>query len=120
MPLASQLMVLALALNVIILVPVITALVRGGAAAAVFGDATPARAILTSIYAAIALVSLGLIALHVAAAPWAVPMTVALFAVQIVYKALTVPAVGLRNPVVVVNLVVVLVQAGVLAVLWAG
>ncbi len=45
-------------------------------------------------------------------------MSVALFSVQITYKLITVPMVGISNPVVITNLVVVLVQLIALFALW--
>ena len=84
---------------------------------AAFGPDTDARRILASVYAAIGIVSAGLIALHVAQHPRAVPMTVALFAVKIAYKLTTVATVGLGSPVVITNLVVVAALAAALAAL---
>lgn len=105
---------LALGLNIVILVPVLWGLAAGQMDAA-FGPDTDARRILACVYAAIALVSAGLIALHVAQHPWAVPMTLAVFALQISYKLGTVFVVGLSSPVVVTNLAVVAVQVVVIA-----
>lgn len=114
-------LIAALVLNLVILIPLVAALLTGSAGMdASFGTVTDARRILTCIYAAIAVVSAGLIALHVIEHPRALPMTVALFAVQITYKLTTVPMVGLASPVVVTNLVVVAVQVGVLLALWRG
>jgi len=107
-------LIAALALNIVILFPVVVGLLGSGMDPA-FGPDTDARRILTCVYAAIALVSLGLIALHVAGHSWAIPMTFALFAVQITYKLATVVAVGLASPVVMTNLLVVAVQVVVIA-----
>ena len=85
---------------------------------AAFGTDTDARRILTSVYVAIALVSVGLIAMHVVQHAWAVPMTVALFAVQITYKLTTVGLVGLGSAVVTTNLVVIAVQVVALVALF--
>jgi hypothetical protein len=102
-----------------VLTPVVTVLLLGlSPADQAFGPVTEGRQILTSIYIAIAVVSAGLIAMHLMSLPWAMPMSVALFAVQITYKLITVPMVGLSNPVVITNLVVVVVQAVALFVLW--
>ncbi|MEL6451715.1 MAG: hypothetical protein AAFQ19_10680 [Pseudomonadota bacterium] len=113
-------LVAVLSLNLLILGPVIAGLLSGGAGMAViFGPDTPARMILLCVYAAIALVSAALIGLHAVGHGWAVPMTFALFAVQITYKLATVVAVGVGNPVVVTNLVVVAVQViAIAAYLW--
>ncbi len=116
---ATNLTLFALSFNVIVLTPVVTILLLGlGPADQAFGQVTEGRQILTSIYIAIAVVSAALIAMHLMSLPWAMPMSVALFAVQITYKLITVPMVGLSNPVVITNLVVVVVQALALFVLW--
>lgn len=111
-------LVAALVLNIAILVPVVWSLVSGGTGAQdAFGPATDARRILTCIYGAIGAVSAALVALHWVGHGWAVPMTLALFAVQISYKLATVAVVGPGSPVVITNLVVVGVQ--VVAIVWA-
>ncbi|MCE2891433.1 MAG: hypothetical protein ACK5XZ_00545 [Hyphomonadaceae bacterium] len=76
------------------------------------------RLILISIYIAIAVVSAVLIAVHLMQMDWAIPMTVALFGVQITYNLITVPMVGLSNPVAITNLVVVALQLLTLSILW--
>ncbi len=104
-------LIAALILNLIILIPVVTALVsQNDGMQAVYGPPSDARRILTCLYAAIALVSAGLLVLHVSAHPWALPMTAALFGVQMVYKTMTVPAVGLASPVVKANAGIVAIQ----------
>lgn len=121
MTLARRFVMLALALNIIVLVPVLAVLLLAmPPAERGFGPLTEARLILTAIYSAIALVSAALMALHLMRHLWAIPMTVALFAVQITYKLITVPLVGLSNPVVIANLGVVAVQTLALALLWRG
>ena len=115
-----EMMLAALILNLIILVPLVLALLTGTAGTdAAFGARTDARLILTCVYGAIGVVSAGLIALHLAQHAWAVPMTVALFSVQIVYKLGTVALIGLGSPVVMTNLLVVAVQSVALVVLFA-
>ena len=111
-------LIAALIFNLVVLLPVLVALATAhpGMEAA-FGPDTDARRILTCLYAAIAMMSAVLIALHVAQHVWAVPMTVALFAVQITYKLATVAVVGLSSPVVLTNLAVVAVHLTALAVL---
>lgn len=65
--------------------------------------------------------SIALIALHSVAHPWATPMTLALFGVQISYKLATIWAVGVSNPVVMTNIVVIVVQiVAILVALRAG
>lgn len=81
----------------------------------VFGPATDARSILVCLYATIASASvlgLGLIA----SGRWdtAVSLAIPLFGLQIVYKLMTVPMVGLTSPVVVTNLVVVAIHSATL------
>ncbi|UDF02444.1 hypothetical protein [Asticcacaulis sp. AND118] len=70
-----------------------------------WGEDTSGRKILFSIYAAILTASVGLLALHVLnreVTAWAQ----AVLGLQIVYKFLTVPLVGLRNPVVLSNVMI--------------
>ena len=118
MPRVETLMVALLCANIVILAPVIAALATGFPFDPVaLGPPTPALGVLNSIYAAIAVVSAGLVALHLRRHPWAVPMTVALFVVQITYKFITLFAVGLQNPVVMANLAVMLAQIAVLVML---
>ena len=121
MTLAQRIVLFALALNIIVLVPVLAVLVLGlPPAERGFGPLGAARLILTAIYIAIAVVSAALIALHLKHLAWAMPMSVALFAVQVTYKLITVPLVGLSNPVVITNLGVAAVQIFALAMLWRG
>ena len=111
-------LVAALGLNILILVPVIRGMTRGHLDPS-FGPDTVARQILICVYIAIAATSAALIRVHVLALQWAMPMTLALFGVQIACKVATVFAVGIRSPVVATNCVVVLVQCTVIAV-WSG
>ena len=115
-------LIAALILNIAILAPVIWALSTGSPGMdAAFGPETDARRILTCVYGGIALASAALIALHSAGHPWAIPMTLALFGVQISYKLATVWVVGVSNPVVMTNILVILVQiAALLITLRAG
>jgi hypothetical protein len=119
MPNATRFTIFALAFNIIVLVPVVSALMLGlPQTEQSYGPITEGRSILISIYMAIAIVSAALIAMHLKRRTWAMPMSVALFAVQITYKLITVPMVGLSNPVVISNLVVVAVQVLALSTLW--
>jgi hypothetical protein len=116
---ARRFVIYALAFNIVVLTPVVSVLLLGYAPAEyAFGAVTDARLILTSIYISIALVSAAIIVLHLKSIASAMPMSVALFAVQITYKLITVPMVGLSNPVVITNLVVVAVQVLALSILW--
>ncbi len=114
-------LIAALVLNLLILVPLVSALLmeRPGMIE-VFGPVTDARLILTSVYLSIGVVSCVLIAAHLARADWAIPATLALFAVQITYKLSTVLLVGVASPVVVTNLAVVAVQCVAIATLLRG
>ena len=108
-------LIAALILNIVILMPVLIGLAGGSPGMdAAFGPVTDARRILTCVYAAIAVLSAALIGLHLLQHSWAVPMTVALFAVQITYKLATVPVVGPTSPVVMNNLAVVAIQTAAL------
>ena len=97
-------LVVSLILNVLVLVPVLAVLFGNGRAAEhAWGADTAARRILVAIYAAILLASIFLLAAHLLdrnVLAWAQ----ALLGVQVVYKLLTAPLVGLRNPVVISNL----------------
>lgn len=110
-------LVAALGLNLLILIPVITGLTNGTMDSA-FGPDTDARRILTCVYFGIALTSAALIALNVVKHPWAVPMTFALFGVQISYKLASAVVVGVTSPVILTNLFVVVVQVAVIIV-WS-
>lgn len=96
--------VVSLSLNILVLAPVLFVLgANGRAAASAWGADTPARRILAAIYAAILIASVGLLALHVVnldITAWAQ----ALLGLQIVYKLLSAPLAGLRNPVVISNI----------------
>jgi hypothetical protein len=95
---------ISLSLNIVALVPVLIVMGRNGRVAEeAWGADTAARRILAAIYAAILLASVALIALHVLnrdITAWAQ----ALLGIQVVYKLLTVPLAGLRNPVVISNI----------------
>lgn len=106
-----------LVLNIVILVPVMTGLLRDSdRMASAYGADTEARRILICIYAAITVTSAGVLILTFIGHPWAEPMTVSIFTLQIVYKLLSVWLVGLSNPVVRANLFVAVVQILALAV----
>jgi hypothetical protein len=92
----------SLALNLVVLFPVCAGLVmRGPRMTSVFGEWTPARGILLSVYLAIAVASAALLA-------WPDPrMAAVLLGLQVVYKVTTPLTVGtVRNPVVISNLVI--------------
>jgi len=86
---------------------------------AAFGPPSTARAILACVYFAI--MSASMVAL--ACAAWGAPQVThhiawVLFPLQIGYKTATAFAVGLRNPVVITNVVVALFHGITLGVLW--
>ena len=112
-----QLMVvLSLMINVVVLLPVCAGLLTDASwTASAYGEGTPARAILLSIYLAIGLVS---VLLLVHREPKAVA---ALLLVQVLYKVLTPLTVGtLANPVVVSNVVIAGFHTATLMCLWRG
>ena len=104
-------LLVSLALNIMVLVPVLGVLAANGRAAEyAWGSDTAARRILAAIYAAILFASVILLAGHLLeydVMAWAQ----ALLGIQVVYKVLTAPFVGLRNPVVLSNLGIAIVHA---------
>ena len=92
----------SLALNLVVLFPVCTGLLmRGPRMTSVFGEWTPARGILLSIYMAIAVASAALLARP------DLRMASVLLGLQVVYKVTTPFTVGtVKNPVVISNLVI--------------
>lgn len=102
----KKMMQISLITNVIVLIPVCLSLLLDAPwTPNGWGEFSPARGILLSIYAAILLVSLGLLW-------WPDPAAVAaLLLVQVIYKITTPFTVGsLENPVVISNLVVATVH----------
>lgn len=110
----SFMMILSLALNIAVLVPVCAGLLLdSGWAQDAWGAKTPARGILLSIYGAILAISALLLALG------SVVLAVPLLAVQILYKVTTPFTVGrLGNPVVLSNLAIAAVHGVTLAMVW--
>ncbi|KNG94288.1 hypothetical protein [Pseudaestuariivita atlantica] len=105
-------LIAAMIVNLLVLIPVLLFAARGQRADAVFGPDTPARRILFSMYAAIAGVSAGLLALAaLQSMPALAPATIAIMCLQIVYKSLTLPWLGLSHPVAATNLAVTLFHA---------
>lgn len=94
--------ILSLLLNIFVLIPVSYGLMTNAAwARETYGENSPARGILLSIYLAILVVSLALLFVG---QPYAVA---ALLLVQIVYKVTTPFTVGtIRNPVVICNILI--------------
>ncbi|MEI7862498.1 MAG: hypothetical protein WCJ21_07700 [Planctomycetota bacterium] len=108
--------VLSLLINVAVLLPVCAGLLADAAwTRSAYGEWTPARAILLSIYMAIGLVS---VLLLVRREPKAVA---ALLLVQVLYKVTTPLTVGtIANPVVVSNLLIAGFHTATLICLWRG
>ena len=112
----NLMMTLSLLLNIAVLVPVCGGLMSNAKwAGNAYGDATPARGILLSVYIAIGSVSLFLLVLHD-------PKPVAaLLLVQVVYKLITPLTVRtIANPVVVSNLGIAAFHAVTLLLIWQG
>lgn len=110
------LIVLSLALNVAVLLPVCFGIITDAAwARESYGESTAARGILLSIYLAIGLVSLGLLFRREP------NMVAALILVQIIYKLTTPFTVGtIANPVVVSNLLIAVFHSVTLFLIYRG
>ncbi len=106
----------SLALNIAVLVPVCYGIwSNAGWATTVYGQSTPAHGILLSIYIAILLCSIGLLAKPVA------PMVASLLLVQILYKVTTPATVGtFAHPVVLSNLAIAAFHSLTLVAIWRG
>ena len=107
---------LSLVMNVAVLLPVCAGLLTDASwTTSAYGEGTPARSILLSIYLAIGLVSV-LLLIH------REPKAVAgLLLVQVLYKVTTPLTVGtLANPVVVSNLVIAGFHLATMICLWRG
>lgn len=110
---------LGFAVNILILTPLTLALLTDRAAMKpVYGPDTDARRILTCVYGAIGIVSLyALVCLGLGQTQTATQLAWTLFPLQIAYKLATACVVGLRSPVVITNLMVVVLLIAVLATL---
>ncbi|MGL6073979.1 MAG: hypothetical protein ACRC8S_07445 [Fimbriiglobus sp.] len=109
-------MIISLLLNVVVLVPVCGGLIGNAAwAVTAYGQDSPARRILLSVYITIGVASLVLL---LRPTPAAVATVLAL---QVVYKMISPMTVGtLANPVVVSNVVIAVFHLVTLAVMWWG
>lgn len=112
-------MTISLCVNLIVLGLIMPGLLRGQAGLdAAFGPDTTARQILTCIYATIFGISVLICGLLLSGrVESAVTLGLGLFAVQIVYKLLTVALIGTRNPVVATNLGIAFLHSVTLAVM---
>lgn len=112
----------SLILNIVVLLPVCASLIwHAGWTKEAYGDPTPARGIMLSIYLSILAISVALaIALITAPSDKLTSMAIALFVVQILYK-LTTPVTvrSVRNPVVISNLLIAAVHIVTVNVLWS-
>ena len=105
---------LSLLLNIAVLIPVCLGLATNASwARQSYGEDSPARGILLSIYISIAIASVALLAISIPEA------AVALFFVQIVYKVTTPFTVrSIKNPVVISNLFIAGVHILTLITVW--
>ena len=116
MQIMDAMVVASLLVNVAVLLPVCAGLIRKDDwARACFGEATPARGILLSIYVAI---GFGSLLLLIGRQPALVAL---LLGLQIVYKITTPFTVGtIRNPVVISNLAIAAFHLITLGVIWGA
>ena len=106
----NMMITVSLMLNIVILIPVTLGLITGATwADQAYGERSPARDILLSVYLAILLVSCALLI-------WKIPTGVA---AQVVYKIITPITVGsVDHPVVATNLFVVACHTVTLGLIW--
>ncbi len=114
---------ISLAANVLILIAVCTVLIAFGKSEPVtyvWGPPTDGRGILLSVYFAILVASMALLALHVFYADKTPTeyMVAALLSVQILYKISTPATAGPGNPVAISNLAISVLHSVTLALLW--
>ena len=103
---AAVMPVVSLAVNIAVLVPVLYDFM-GGTQDAAFGPDASARRILICVYAAILVLSAVLLAWPAARTP----LLPGLLTVQVAYKILTVPLLGIGHPVAAANLAIAAVHA---------
>lgn len=98
---------LSLALNILVLTPLLWALAQNvGGMTDVYGPDSAARRILAAVYFAILLMSVGLLAAMVFTTWQVVPVAVTLLTLQVIYKVSTAVVLDLSNPVVIANLTI--------------
>lgn len=109
---SALMLVVSLILNILVLVPVTTGLLRQSPwATEAFGPPSPARGILTAVYLAILTASGLLLAAVLASIDSVVAPAATLLTLQVIYKALSPVTVGhWRHPVVLSNLAIALVH----------
>lgn len=110
----SLMLVLSLLLNIAVLIPVcLGILTNAGWARESYGERSPARGILLSIYFSIMVTSATLLAIPRPEA------AAALLFVQVIYKITTPFTVGsIKNPVVISNLFIAAFHSATLAIFW--
>lgn len=116
----AAMMTISFLVNLGVLALVIPSLWTGNAGmTAAFGPETTARQILLCVYAAIWLASaVGLALLGIDRLDAAVSLAIGLFAIQVIYKGLTVVTIGLASPVVATNVPIAVLHAATLAVIF--
>ncbi|MEM6310994.1 MAG: hypothetical protein AAF754_13200 [Pseudomonadota bacterium] len=107
-------------MNLVVLIPLLSAFALQPANMdPVFGPATDARRILVCLYASIALASVaGLTLIAIGEPDLARQIGFTLFSLQIIYKLMTVPMVGLSSPVVITNVTVAAIHTATLITAW--
>ncbi len=84
-----------------------------------YGPDSPSRRILTCIYFAITVASAaGLVILRFVDVHTAMLLITPLLGLQIIYKLLSVAAIGFTNPVIISNAIIAVVYAGLLFLVW--
>jgi hypothetical protein len=103
---------ISLSLNILVLLPVVAGLIGDATwARAAFGVRSPARGILTSVYLAILIASIALLALNFTVPDRAAGPAIGLLTVQVIYKVLSPFLVGdAGHPVVRSNLAIAAVH----------
>ena len=97
----------SLILNIVVLTPLLWTLSQDTAGMMeAFGPDSPARRILSSVYFAILVMSLALLAALVFSARDVMPYSVALLMLQVLYKVTTAIVLGVAHPVVIANLLI--------------
>ena len=117
---AAAIITLSYIVNLVVLIPLLSAFALQPANMdPVFGPATDARRILVCLYASIALASVaGLTLIAIGEPDLARQIGFTLFSLQIIYKLMTVPMVGLSSPIVITNVTVAAIHMATLITAW--
>ena len=106
-----ELIIIAHIVNIIVAGSIGTLLlINHPSMARAYGDETPARSILMCMYLTTAILS----GTALAFSAITIMVALVLFPFQIIYKVATVATVGIRNPIVIINLVIVILLAAAL------